>query len=424
MSSHSERTGVLAALRERIVAQMADEGWVTCTQGVDRAVHGTCGGLAELTLSLARDFSAIASFSWEQQHDGALNVSGGIVLRCQPAFNLLQRLAGSEVIGAMPLNAFVETSIASALEAPEVAEQLRAIAADRSALETLADVDRMVGMLRSRQTMPFDGDLADVQDIDPVHWEHASGQLIAALLAGAKRFREARQVLSEHQQCAGIEGWAPREYRRFARQLQRFLDAGGELVLPSSPPSWPPVAEHAPVHGLAKTPKDARAQSSDRSPRKLRGIKDLLASLRVPPRGDDGQRPRDIPEDEYIELEPPDRAAYPILANGPDRVAAQLHPTMRATIDRIAAEVPSAIGMRLVTVWLTRQRRNSPQVPDGLNVHIGSQCVGELDGDVAERLRPALEAAAERDEDPWAYAYLSTCRAAMPYRLEIAMLAV
>jgi hypothetical protein len=52
-------------------------------------------------------------------------------------------------------------------------------------------------------------------------------------------------------------------------------------------------------------------------------------------------------------------------------------------------------------------------------VYIGSKRVGELDAEATERIGPAIEAAAERDEDPWADAHLSRIPGTTPYVLDV-----
>jgi hypothetical protein len=74
----------------------------------------------------------------------------------------------------------------------------------------------------------------------------------------------------------------------------------------------------------------------------------------------------------------------------------------------------------MVEIWLTWDAE-LPPMEAGLNVHIGAERVGELGVDAAGHFRPAMEAAAERDEDPWTHAHLSMTSGEMPYVLEIAL---
>jgi hypothetical protein len=52
-----------------------------------------------------------------------------------------------------------------------------------------------------------------------------------------------------------------------------------------------------------------------------------------------------------------------------------------------------------------------------MDVHIGAQRVGSVS--IAEQLTPAIEAAADRDEDLWMIASLRPSGGRAPYALEI-----
>ena len=71
-----------------------------------------------------------------------------------------------------------------------------------------------------------------------------------------------------------------------------------------------------------------------------------------------------------------------------------------------------------VEVWLTWDAE-LPTPGSSLRVYIGAEPVGVLPADTAERFCPAMEAAAERDEDPWTTANLTISEGEMPYVLEI-----
>jgi hypothetical protein len=54
-----------------------------------------------------------------------------------------------------------------------------------------------------------------------------------------------------------------------------------------------------------------------------------------------------------------------------------------------------------------------------LAVHIGAERVGVLRTNVEEQFHPVLEAAAERDEDPWTRGRLSASTGPLPFLLEV-----
>ncbi len=165
----------------------------------------------------------------------------------------------------------------------------------------------------------------------------------------------------------------------------------------------------------------------------VRGLKALgeLAGLRrepvepvaerVPPEPEEADS-ETVPEPSDALLELPEQAAYPMMGSPHRRVAVELDPAARAWLDRVAQRGSLGSGQTprlvLVETWLTSDTGPST-TEQRLNVHIGAQRVGQLGPDVAEQFRPAMEAAAERDEDPWVHAHLTASSGAMPYLLEI-----
>lgn len=125
------------------------------------------------------------------------------------------------------------------------------------------------------------------------------------------------------------------------------------------------------------------------------------------------------PEPSWLKL--PDRAAYPIWSIGERTVAVKLDLDRQALLDRVMQDQSSGVGYtRFVEVWFTRDAGSATN-SSPLNVHIGEQCIGQLDVDASEHLRPAMEAAVERDEDPWMTARLTRISGDTHYALEIAL---
>jgi hypothetical protein len=79
---------------------------------------------------------------------------------------------------------------------------------------------------------------------------------------------------------------------------------------------------------------------------------------------------------------------------------------------------PGTVQTRNVEVWLASDSE-PPSSASRLSVHIGSQRVGQLDADATERFRPAIEAAAERDEDARTDAHLTRIPGGTPYILDL-----
>jgi hypothetical protein len=195
------------------------------------------------------------------------------------------------------------------------------------------------------------------------------------------------------------------------------------------------LCEIADVDALVEMLREHRAVPVDTSMTDFDAIDDLRlehnegqlvsALLAGSPPGAIRERPPDDAEAE-LELEPswlkhPDRAAYPIWSVGDRWVAVELDPDAQAQLDSVMRVGPSDVGEgRFVEVWFT-WASGLPVTDPPLSVRIGAQCVGRLDADTSEHLRPAMESAADRDEDPWMTARLSKSSGKMPYVLEIAL---
>ncbi len=446
-------------------------------------------------LDLRDDFVATTMFEWERE-DGsdALLVSGAIGVEYKPARHLLVALTGSEVSGVALKEPMIEARVLNAHEVSTIAEQLSKLVLMGSprAWEELADVNVLLGLLHEHRAMPFAGSVVGINAMDPLHAEHAEGQLVPAFLACAGRYDEALRALSEYERPASSDGWSPREYRRFRRQLTRVPDAGGELILPTSPPFWPfgpavggrrsrltlsqalgeellPQAAAVQaavktVHAVSrgKTRNELRAllgqELHERGAstgaettealidvlvtererfgririalRSLKAFWELLVLWRKPIKEVPETRPRQtenaqrdaVSASANAWLELPDRAGYPIAGSSRRLVAVTLYPTAIPLLDRLwhrgAPGSEQTQRMMLVDVWFTWCAESLTTEPR-LNAHIGIECVGQLGSDIAEQLRPAMEAAEERDEYPWTHAYLTTVTDEIRYLLEI-----
>lgn len=318
---------------------------------------------------------------------------------------------------------------------------------------------------------------------ESVDTEDAEGQMIPAMLASAERYEEARGALAEYDHLGSWQARSPREYRRFARQLTRLLDEGKGFSLPTSPPSWPacPAQRQPPqsfrqvfseqrpeVRARQEAVNAVRAISKGKTPAELRTLLareldqrevsmdmdsfDVTLDVLVTEQKQFGrvrlalravralrelgssshkhlevvsEHPSNdvdaVPEAELLLLKPPDRAAYPIWSIGDRSVAVELDATARAQLDSVMQIGASEIrDSRFVDVWFAWDG-GSPVTGSRVNVYIGTQHVGQLDVDASEHFRSAMEAAADRDEDPWMTARLKKSYGEMPYVLEIAL---
>lgn len=318
---------------------------------------------------------------------------------------------------------------------------------------------------------------------ESVDTEDAERQLIPALLASAGRYEEARRALAEYGHLGSEQARSPREYRRFVRQLTRLLDMGSGFSLPTSPPRWPACpAQPQPPQSFRQVFSEQRPEARVRQEavntvraiskgktraelrtllareldqrearmdtgsfdvtldflvteqerfgrarlalRAVRALWELGSSSRKQLEVVSERPSNDVdagPESESLLLKPPDRAAYPIWSIGDRSVAVELDATARSQLDSVmqigASDVEDA---RFVDVWFAWDGE-SPVIGSHVNVYIGRQRVGQLDVDASEHFRPAMEAAADRDEDPLMTAHLKKSSGEMPYVLEIAL---
>jgi hypothetical protein len=427
---------------------------------------------------------AMFAWVHEDQSDET-NVVGGLGIEYGPARALLERLTGSEIFCAMLSRTNVVVSIREGTEVPKVSEKLAQFVVDEAReLEKLADIDRVIDLLNQRRALPFAAHMAgfyamDVVDSEPDGPEFSDVpsdevELTAALLAGAGRYGEARHVLAETRELHH----ALQDHRRFVRQLTRLLDAEGSLSLPATPPRWPPgsLTSQSPPNSLqlltASLPEGmarreainaVRVVSSGKTRHELRSLLEIelskrclsidrrsaeamidllateqrpLGNTRIALRGLNillsfwrkrppearakaqwetaALKPASVPDLEPALLARPDRAAYPLGYHSSLR---------RATIDldpRACAWLDCFADRSVVEIWLTSDSESS-LAATRLNVNIGVERVGQLGAGVANCFRPAMEAAAEREEAPWTYAYLTATFGATPYVLTVGL---
>jgi hypothetical protein len=423
-----------------------------------------------------------------------LVVVGRLGVSYEPADALIHACTGSRAAGIVLNAPFVSVAASGASSLHDAEDQLARFAEDDaiSVARRYADIDRLVETLREGVAVPFTGGASSWYmslGIDPDSTlgplQSAEAELIPALLALAGRRDEARQALAQYA-SGDIEGIENRDYRRFARQLTRWLDANGELLRPRTPPRWPPPSsfKRAPrppvsfaefffdsdrkekVRSDNRARKEAvdavRAAGHDKSREEIRALlerelseRDLTTepllverqvemiladrepfgktrfAIRALKQLKDSQASRGQggllkqvggqgkPQEEPDWLKPPARAAYPVWSPGPQWTVVELDPASRQWLTRIAESDPARLtGGRWLEVWLTWTNGHADTDPR-LAVHIGTEQVGKLEADVEQYFRPVMEAAAERDEDPWTRGRLSAISGPMSYLLEV-----
>lgn len=482
MSDRRDASRRAEALHRAIAERLAASGWTA----VER-VAAELPEIGKFSRPLGDGFSATAIFpSLRNDRSGELIVVGRLGIDYEPAAELLAALVGSRTSGLLLNEPTTLVTITSATEVSDAADKLTSFIRDeaRQRAGSLADIDSLIGLLRERLAVPLTG-LADgiyaiqvIQD-RTLTLHSAEAELVPALLAAVGRSGEARRALTEG---TARDGGAidTREYRRFRRQLRRLLDAGGQVVLPTTPAIWPPRASTPRVRpsfsrAVAQARNEApawdealaatRASSFGKSreeiktqlERELTARNVVIEPLLLENRVDDlmtEQQPlgrarvaldgfkalRDFAAfgidiikagradfagaDDYLEptVDPdwsqlPDRAAYPVRrVKGSRWAAVDLDQDAQSSLNQVAQN--KSIGRlrrREVKVWL------SQNTDSRVAVHIGTRQVGILKLDAAAYISRAMEAAAERDEDPWILGRLSVISAQMPYLLEVAL---
>jgi hypothetical protein len=297
-----------------------------------------------------------------------------------------------------------------------------------------------------------DGDRG-VSDFD------TQGRLV--LLAAMGRHEEARALLATHaadQPDRSID----RDDRRFIRQLTRWLDAGGPVAPPIEETlarlprrTRPPRPSWSNARAESKAKKEARdAVRSKSRDKTLDQLKELITAeysargIEIAPSMVDfaaemlqaEQQPfgrvrtalkairilksaggetirliKHASDGDPEWLLPPDRAAYPMIADRNRYTAVQLDAATNDLLERVRTEGPRRVGhWVLIDVWLARE------VPAGpLVASIGAQRVGTIPESQANEFDHVLRAASLFDEDPFVRGRLTAADGKGAIALEI-----
>ena len=334
-------------------------------------------------------------------------------------------------------------------------------------LRTLADADRLAAELAAvalERAVPYARRHADLDVLlARVAGTHSATIESAALLATAGRFDEAREVLARLASPAPGLDWMRGE-QRAARQLQRWIDSGGDpALIPDEPP--PPRYQRSSTPSMSKLWKQSRATSAavdgvrragegkDRAAlramleRELaqRGVsesplwfeqtldhlhdtpaekrellvKGLISAGKLGIKAvkgiREGQSLPDLSVPEW--LKPPARAAWSVPRQHPAEWAeVQIAEENKDWLDRVYQTIPRLVGSTAsLEAWLdwdTDQERY-------LAVHIGERKVGTLDESATTTCRAMMKAAGDRDESPYTQARLTPRPRPRSYLLEV-----
>jgi hypothetical protein len=460
-------------LREAVGERLSAQSWSLLEQD---EFFGTGTFALPLTEGFAATFVVVDDLLEDESGALVLSPVGLMGLDYEPARRLTTALTGVARSGVVLKQPSLAVTLPDTGDLAEAADSLVHFAVEQApSLSRLADVDALIDMLRQHGAVPSVEPMAILNQDEPMvpppgysETPDPLPELVAALLAGAGRYDEARRALAQCEQRDSRDG--DRENARFVRQLTRWVQHAGALALPETPAEWPPdwkarwrnspplpglaqfAAENMPeIQARREAVRAVRAASAGKSRDELRDLlhrelvdrevsmqpvafEQTIESLatahepfgktRITVRGlralwdlahstspihrmvsdQPDEEPDDHPDPAWMTT--PERAAYPIRASGRERVAVQLDPAAVRWLDGVlSASGPVMDRMRPVEVWFAADE------PSGglqrLSVYIGSKRVGELDADATERFRGALEAAAERHEDLWTDAHLT-----------------
>lgn len=429
------------------------------------------GQLTVYCRRLVHEFAGLLVFRWSAgagSRELHVEMYAGLMFR--PAQAFLAACAGSDLQGVAWIVPEAQAAISSDAAFANCTSTFRSAIQDvmgRQDGEQIG-IDQMLAALSDRSAVPFAGNAGDIPACHPSHMRQLRAELVATLLAFDGRYVDARNVLSENQAaCTGPGSWAPPQYKRTARQVRRYIDAAGRLEVPTTPPRYPPGSEGyvsprvdfsasfasyarsadtrraavdvvAAAHLLSRTQIEAMLASELRS----HGVSTDLSTAAVladavearqggwkalawratkalvaMARRHEAAAAADAPH----ECQLPERAAYPVagFTSDPDTQrwgAVELDSTSSDLWSRIWAGLTN-VRVVPVDVWLGWEEAFDEGTR--LAVYCGEQRVGLLDADLSDRLRPVLQAASDRDEDPWMRGCLTPLFSPVPFLLEI-----
>ena len=322
-------------------------------------------------------------------------------------------------------------------------------------LRALADADGLAAELAEvarERAVPYAERYANLDALlERVEWTRTVSVRFAALLAAAGRFEEAKAALPRlSAPTPGAQ--AVRVEQRAARQLERWIESGGDpALIPDAPP--PPRYPDPQPPSMSKLWQESRASSAAVDAVRREGVGKDRAELRamlereLAKRGA-SQSPlwieqtidhlhdtpaqkrelllnglisagklglkafkgiregRSLPDLSLPEwLNPPARAAWAVPRQHPGRWAeVQLAEGSGEWLDRVYEAIPRLIGSTAsLEAWLDWDTNGERD----LAVYIGDRRAGTLKESATNAYRSVMHAAGERDESPYTQARLT-----------------
>jgi hypothetical protein len=458
---------LLGLLRDELTRRLGAAGWA-----VDVAEDTEPGGVmvGVFRRQVTEDFWATIHYllaNWNGAEE-VLQICGDVGVSYFPAYCLWPLLvAGERTEMNVDLGELLDPpdawTIANTMVDPMIVE-VQSPADVPEAAEALVEPVLELGVAWAEQHASVDG-LLDEYRAGAFRFK---GQIesVPMLLAASGRYDEARRELADYLALDRKEV-RTREYKRFAYQLNRWLDAGG--VVPDPPTE--PVMESRDF--------DFQRPSREESKRESQAKREAMGVVRSQAKGKDRAELREMLKAEFarrgvserpsaLELQldmiqasdtalgrtlasatalkklfnigvgvyktfhddeeptptpdwlaPPGRASYPARSSIRDWSGVDLEPTAERMLDAIFVSLPPMWkDLARLDAWLDW----APE-PEGaqsqLAVHIGNEHVGFVEREQTERFRADMEAAAKRDELPFVEALLHRRNQPPRYVLEL-----
>lgn len=453
----------LATLASRVAEQLSADGWNR------RLLHGY--GIATLTRATQSGVCAVVEIdrtSAKWPDDWPVEVEARLGVGYEPALNLMPLLTldpqailveasqqdgeGRFTVSLDGFDAVAHAAVQVVSFVNEHASDITGQFPDAAAIEARLRCEIGAGSTAAGPGGEHGDEDQGSADLDT--------QLRLVVLAAMGRREQARTLLATYAAARNEE--AIDVDARFTRQVTRWLDAGGPVpppvedtlaVLPrlarSPRPSW------SDARAASKAKKEAldaaRANSKGKGLDQLRELitaeyrarridlapsvidfnaemlqvqqqpfgraRSTLKAIRMLTAGgaDAIRLLKDESDHDPQWLRPPDRAAYPLIADRNRHLSVDLDATAHDWLERVRTGAPRRVGpWVLIDVWLTRDDPVGPLV-----AHIGDQRVGIVGPETTTEFDHVLRAAALFDEDPIVKGRLTSADGTGPAVLEI-----
>lgn len=264
-------------VRQLVAERLGEQGWSRVED--DRHPRRDWDALAtplrddfSATLDITSWLEDIASWLEGIENDVPTLCAVGVLgLDYEPARRITTALTGSPTCGVVLKEPCLSIALRDEADANAAADLLVRFASEHApSLAELADVDKVLGLLRERRAAPASEPrtfLRGNETPTPAPGYHDLPDpltvLIPALLAAAGRYEDARRDLAACAQPSWLQVAGKRDLR-LARQLTRWIDHEGKLPLPTTPARWP--AQWSPPGTSFQSPPSIRAFMAEQMP--------------------------------------------------------------------------------------------------------------------------------------------------------------